>query len=1389
MKRFFIFLLLLLPTLVFSKGHTTAYENPFSIVFGGQGTNIYGDYYSIASSVECVEKADHTCNNSYTGNLYDATTKYLKSVSTSVIPLNSSTEMMSLPSDINGTDILYAGLFWQGHIAGTDANDYTTGIVGRDTVSMQDSDGNLHTLTADKMWYHDFWGDDTGNSGGYRSFYQGYKDVTNILQNSYTQGQTNDYTVGNIKSSVGEDHYQYFWTVDADYSGIKMGFYGNWNLIVVYQHPNVAILSPIPKAKNITIFYGFDALIPLPATTDSRTKTIDLDLAGFLTPSSTPIAAKLLFYGSGGEKSLQYDSLQIQDKKTTNYVDLFDASNPIDDAFNGSVSSFGVPVDNTITYYPGLDSDDFNISAAMDTKQTATSLKLTAKFPGNSGDQFFPGLIAFSTDIYVPRFCYDYAYKQQQRYFTEDNDGSQNPRITGDVVKNEDINVTIFIRNLVDSDLAVENMKVNITDINTSQVTYISDSTALTKTGQLNPIFFNDSSLNVGGTYIKDIPIGNMGSNDYFYLYYGLTPQTTTLDMPINVSATYDLVLNSTTTIPYTLTVGSNLQMCSSTNFKYTPQKGLFNLVNDLYYSSSSNYYNNLPTAVTSRPDNYKVVSYDANDSNLNTLKETNTTVAVELIDAAAFHDTFASCKEPSSSISDKIWVTLKNSKTTPFTAQDIVNSFLTKDGTGINPDAAKQFFSTARENAAFRISWDNDLNGSMIQTIETAPNSGLYHLENFSDYATQDCVSPVTTDVETSPAHFVTKTFTQVAQACYNAGSSSASAMNNKELAACMECIYGKALNYVCSRDNFSIRPEAFLIQLKDQNQTDPVTKTNITTLANSGSDGASAPILNLASGYNYNIDINATNHYTNDASLGYTKTMNVTDADTAKYFWEPRSVITAGACNDENNKSITMRFVKGVVDKNTSVDQVGEYKLSLKDTTWTTVDSNPAFMLHHNDDLTHFLPSSTSDCTLNSSIVPVVGNATLVGCDISSNHVSNVLYYNGTSTSVQHITYNDYNVTFHPYEFAVSNIVTLGEGNVSPAVMREPTKPFVYMSNLSQDENMSVHLNTTVTARGRNSATSLTNYVTGCFAKPINLTISKTATINPALTYDYWVHNKDINGTVLPANDIQKTIIAGNTTENPAFTTTSSFFQKDQNGTVQLLTNLNYIRNVNVTANPEDINFKAISADDNATLINADLVADKYAEGNTTVNQRVLYYYGRTIAPKITVVCNANTCRTGISATNNNNMKELISYAIYCQGGSCNGAILPAGALQVGDVRWFENRNHDTSGQPLTTDGGIGIVTEVSNTGNVSEISRVINTPFYENEEVIEYSGPLPYDAIMQMQSSPWLIYNENNATATTNQFIIQFVGDGGWSGKHEDNTTTKTNFSTTTNRRIMW
>jgi len=48
--------------------------------------------------------------------------------------------------------------------------------------------------------------------------------------------------------------------------------------------------------------------------------------------------------------------------------------------------------------------------------------------------------------------------------------------------------------------------------------------------------------------------------------------------------------------------------MCSSGNFSYTPAYGIFDIVDNKYYNNSTKYYN-IPTQVTSRDGNFKIIS------------------------------------------------------------------------------------------------------------------------------------------------------------------------------------------------------------------------------------------------------------------------------------------------------------------------------------------------------------------------------------------------------------------------------------------------------------------------------------------------------------------------------------------------------------------------------------------------------------------------------------------------------------------------------------------------------------------------------------------------------------------------------------------------------------
>ncbi len=835
--------------------------------------------------------------------------------------------------------------------------------------------------------------------------------------------------------------------------------------------------------------------------------------------------------------------------------------------------------------------------------------------------------------------------------------------------------------------------------------------------------------------------LGSLDALDYIYTKFTLQPNVsgvTDINESLGLTLDYHITVDTTNITYNNYELGSiNVPICQQSH-AYNPTWGQFNVVRS--DQTSANNTNNIYTQISRNPFNASIIFDSDIASGTNeapaTGSDVNTTLLVEIIDMDAYGDINASCSNPDSSLSTPIFVT------TNFTNSDWL--------TDISPQESS-YYNFAVKNAAYRVWYFADSNGSLIENWTATTDTNNTNLTGISGLYSSTIHPACTTECLTNTS------------------------------TTCFSCIRNNYARPLCSRDNFSVRPESYDLRMYDIDQNNTVSdpdNIDLSTLNDfdpSGTVGVATGRIDLAADYHYRYDINATGHDNINRVPGYTRYFTGgTDYNITMYWDGPTT------CNDTTNANFSFYVGDGTMQNEVRDHiQVGEYKLNIIDTTWTAVDWS---------DNTHQTVAKgfdvSDDCQNSSTSSTAISGR--YGCTISTNH--------GT---VNGNTYQDHDVTYHPYQFNTTNNVTLGKGDINASATG--FKPFVYMSNLSQDENMSVHLNTTVTAVGKNSTTPLSNYVTGCYSKPLNFSIGRTDN-NSTLIYNYRVHNRDSNGTTVESQSI--VTIAANVDQNATFVAPNTYFKLDQNGTIQLISNLNYGRDVNITSNPVDINFTTIFMNDNATLFNADLVADKFAEGNVSVNQRVLHYYGKTIAPKIRVVCNTNICRTGIHSSNNNNIEELISYVVFCDNATttCSNHLtagnLPDGATQVGDIRWYSNKNHDkidNSGNWLTlgTDGTVGTISEVVNSTYITEISRAINAANYETEAVIEHGAslPLPYDAVMQMQSSPWLINHETDNNATTNQFVIQFLGDGGWSGKHEDNTTTKTNFSTTTNRRIMW
>lgn len=1315
-------------------GFTCANPKTFTSIFT---EHAYGKLVQIGNTSLCENDGSGGCSNpgSSTNNNIDmAHYDYDDIDGTSdnnTTLVNSSAALLDIPS---GKRVLFAGLFWQGYMVNWTDIQKEAGK----TIKYKHANDSYQTVTDAAMNWVYF--------NASRFYYQSYVDITSYV-NTNGPGY---YWVGDIATTEGQP---------------QGGSFGAWSLVVVYEDFN-------EDFKNMTVFHGYqafagsgdinDAVAYATANGCATTNTgvgnsVSSTLTGFFTPQDGVVDSSLHVFAGEGDIGLTGDSGTLTDKAGTEQ-DLSNALNPATNIMNATISKDGATVTTGKPHISanslGADIDTYDVSSILGNEQSTTDVKFST-----SGDGYMPGMYALETQLYVPQFCYDYSYQQLNTFFTENNDGTQAPRISGTVATNQDINVSIYIRNQVDSDIDVTDMYISISDINTTQASYISESTSISRIGNLSPSHIDDSSLNIGSDYIDNISIGTMDAEDYIYVYYGLNPSQTTMDMPLNVEATYNLTIGGVV-IPYTLKLSQQIPLCTNLDFQYEPAKSIFNVVHNNYYDfdlGGSNAYYNLPTQVTKREGNFKVVAFDPD--NLDTPKNVSTAVAVEIIDAAAFHDTNASCTEPSSAITPRVWVYFENNSTNTMFTQDTLiaaaaraNAKALGTGTTSELPTSADFYKVAKQNAAFRVSYNAaDDNGSII---EYEKNGDDYVMINFPQLV-QDvgtCRQTVAYPLNSNAGYGTTD---RVAVACGNSGNQG---ITQAHFDACNECIYGYDTRFICSRDNFTIRPEALLMHIDDQNQTSPASQTRLTT-GFSGLSGATPSVIDLAAEYDYSLKVTGVTHIDNNPSEGYTKVYNAIDGDDAQYIWEARSGVSAGACN-ENNETTAASFVDGNMDINSSITQVGEYQLSMTDRSWTTVDNDPSSssMGHHND-INHY--TGNADCIQNVATTQAVTTSTtitltpLIGCEVRSNHTNNVNSY----------IYNDYDVTFHPYAFNMSAITpTLGINNSALT----PTS-FIYMSDLNVSDAMAYHINGPINAVGY-GGTTLENFVDGCYAKQISLTLNKSA-VSGAVAHQFTFRNTDGIGTDINVTDMNSTVGVINLSTND--------FNQTNNGQVNTNLNLNFEREQTQFVNPERVTFSTYTSactTPSQCAMNADLTIVN-TDGNVTLNNNLTHFYGK---------AHAGRKRYEIG-TDGPPYPANIYFEVFCFGtigtSTCDPSLLPS-TQRTDDSRWYVNTNHNASRdgliQGIDQVDGLSVVTATTP-------STANSSPAVTNLTLNPVS---PYKTTMDINASKWLIYNKYDATTDVNQFPVEFnPAATGWSGEADISTTTKDPGSFKTNRRSMW
>ncbi|MDF1874205.1 choice-of-anchor L domain-containing protein [Sulfurimonas sp. SAG-AH-194-I05] len=1051
------------------------------------------------------------------------------------------------------------------------------------------------------------------------------------------------------------------------------------------------------------------------------------------------------FFISGGDLTQTYNIARVIDNQTYVTIDNINNYNTVtvNNVNNGTAGYYADGtswdatksaffIDNTVNPKPvqvEYDGLTKTLHATLDNLTPGLTYHFKMALADTGDSQWDSGVFINKINgLREPDICYDYAYKQNDIYLTEGYDPLNGPFINGAVIPNDPskpLEVSMYFRNTRESEITASNVTVDVLDLNTSQATYKRESVWVIQPQEVFRTKLNDSLLNVSDSFVKNTPINSFNSYEYFYTYFSIDPLVSTLFLPIQVRLNYDLTIplsqNESVTINRSSLIDAEIPICGGGDSAFDPVYTIFNIIEEEYYTSHNNYNYNINTQVTQREANLAVTTIDANSSDLHTIIDgIVTVVGVDMLDLDAFHDTSASCSEVGNAISDRSWVIINGNGVTPLETN--------------NPD----FYKTARKNVALRISYNvSGANDNLLQLESISDNGELrWNVANFDDAVK---IGECATDISNGND--------MVAQWCSNAGTSFNSAMNKAALSTCMECIYGISTKLTCARDNFAIRPEAFLLNMQDKT----VKLTNNYT-------GVSSPTqarIDLAAGYDYTLDINATTHTNNAASLGYTTSFNL-DAGTSSHLkWAPRSGQVTTGCNDTADHPLNVVFINGEAQSTTPLPQVGDYLLHLEDTSWTNIDSIE--QSHHSRN--YFL--SGSDCVLGSSFVAQTTNAdSLNGCSINSQHVGSI---------DSNLSYTDLNLSAHPYKFALTTItptVGLNHENVN-------ANSYIYMADIRvlSDTNMSYHLNGNIEAQGEDNGT-LSNFVNNCYAKPVRIDVNKSTVLLP-VAYQYNLQTFNLDGTRIKnnTNDLNNT--------NNAITLLTADFPQTLEGSARTILNLNYTRETNNSVNPQEVTFNSynVTCTDalNDCTFNADALSNKTTQGTKDLNASfsIKHYYGRTNIPRSRF-------------QNNTDQSAFIYYEVYCEGNTCNKNLLQnaTSSTYIDDPRWFVNTNHSSSfgsaGDVVQKNGQTAVTPDIGPSGNHQDFVR------------LDYDGTKgnPYKTTMKNKASGWLLYNKYKMNATNNEFEVEFEGTNTqWNGTDAANVTTKRKAADGTNRRSRW
>ena len=1329
----------------------------FYLVNPPQIRNMIGNYITIGNTVECItEKVGSSDeNNSFNGTCQkdhllsnnDHMVQYIDIDNNSKFGTqtwNSSSATFTLPKSYlkidGGAGIAWAGLFWQGSVnnkagfkqrraSGEYGSGYSYKEIKHDEpISLATSGASRVLINIDnnKAGYTEVNSDTFYNDlshGVYGGYYAAYANITNLLQNANLSSGEHTVTVANIVTNEGRE--------------ANIGNYGGWSLVIIYKEDITG------KPRNISIYNGYQP-IGKGGNTNVPSKTVQL--SGFRLPKSGPVESRISAFVGEGEKKYGgtqtvYDKMYIKDPNTNSIYDM-PSSNP-NNIFDATIENIQRKSGscNDIANTNGIDVDSFNVSDIMqkirDNKVDSDSIDITVVSKdkniadGDQSDYVTASMLAFSTELYAPKICYDY----DLRLGNYIDIPSSNRNFSTENFANGQLQLKVMLRSQ-EADFDLLDTKLSNIFTPNSVFKYISGEAKYTPPNTYTYIPAVETDTNKGEIAIGDSVTtagGVLGPKQSTYakmFYKFLKPSFSgKFDILLNAKISFDGISK----VPYQMSTAVApksvfyIKRCD-TNPVYNPIYGTFNVERgDSAFTQNEAERYSLYTQVVGVPYNVSIASY-TKDSNGKFTKPiaSRATVELELIDGGSFDNNSSAgydsvCQDPD---------TYNRGTFVHFGGKERVVVKIPQDYPTYPNNLALQ-------NAIFRVwSLTKDVNGTKViinHNCQSQSDSSCFEniyakeYKNSSDKGSHLCLSDCTGTSGTT----------------------------------CYDCLRKHFATPICSRDNFAIRPDSYSVAISDNNETKSKKRLSI------GLNDGPVP-KDIAAGYIYSLDINASSSPKKRVNVdGYffVSDSNSTEKSSVAYFSGPSS------CTQRGNIPLDVTLLNGTTqavlqaeDNSTKfknallIDNSGRYNVHIKDSWWSRVDQKGY----------PYKPfSNRADCIKGSSAIHATNPNEKSGCESKTGAGG---------------TFADLALALHPYRFDLSTITMQANPNGASG--------YVYVNDLNATRSsvkdasvMALKVAGQIVALGKDGK-QLSNYQNGCSAYSLDIALDYNKT--PADIVDNLKRPLQLNYALYDAaaGDNVVSVNRENNSSSINLVFDKKYFYSPSRGHYNSY--FNFKRDFNAPIVPFELGFGDMNASSPQEKLSVDMQRGFIPKGSIDLNSSKIFYYAKvksksdfyddvgddniTTPIEVRIFCNKSLSYCSKYGIDTN--KTMTNEYDWWLNVNHNAS------LGEGEARLVANPSSKASVTPLPIKNFIqGVASDVT----VVSLDRL--------------SADLPYTVTIvptdiMKTKTPWLLYNQYLNTPPKYIYKVRFVDSpAAWSGQGSAGHTINVDSTGRKTKKVDW